>query len=142
MHRQVQAVIKAESVQEGMRNLLPTLQLRASRHFWEPRCVSLLRQHDYPWWQTQVPLETRTRRSNDVVVVPSAMHSGVASIESRSISCAGPSSGMCCCCCYWIKFHEITMRQGYRRGYQRKRRIPRPVRVSNLKDYRYYETIS
>ncbi|KAL5985967.1 hypothetical protein ACLOJK_027957 [Asimina triloba] len=47
MQREVQAVVEAEAVQEGMWDLLCEMQLRAARHVWQLRDVSMLRQNDY-----------------------------------------------------------------------------------------------
>ncbi|KAI8548938.1 hypothetical protein RHMOL_Rhmol07G0312400 [Rhododendron molle] len=58
MRSQVSVSVEGENVQEGMRDLLLPLQLRAAGDFRQPSALSLLLQHDYPWRQAQVPLET------------------------------------------------------------------------------------
>ncbi|KAK3007671.1 hypothetical protein RJ639_014313 [Escallonia herrerae] len=59
MRGEVFKSFEAEDVQEGMRDLLPSLQLRTSRHFrQQKRMRPLLRQHENPRWQAQVPVTT------------------------------------------------------------------------------------
>ncbi|RYR41244.1 hypothetical protein Ahy_A08g037646 isoform C [Arachis hypogaea] len=56
----MQQIITAGPMQESMRNMLPTMQLRSTGLFRQPTSVSLLLQPNHPWWQTQVPLITST----------------------------------------------------------------------------------
>lgn len=57
---QVSVILEAESVQEGMWNLLCPLQLCSSGHLRQPWCLPLLRQHDHSWQQTQVSLKYKS----------------------------------------------------------------------------------
>lgn len=53
---EVCAVFKAKAVQEGMRDVLQEVRLRAAGDVWELRCLSMLCQHDHPRWPPQMPL--------------------------------------------------------------------------------------
>lgn len=56
VHSKVSFIVSASPVQAGMRDMLPALQLRSSRHGWKLRRLPLLRYPHHPRRQTQVSL--------------------------------------------------------------------------------------
>lgn len=52
----VPIILEAKSLQEGLRDLLRQVQLRAAGHFRQLRCLPLLCQFDYQRQQAQMPL--------------------------------------------------------------------------------------
>lgn len=53
---EVQIVVQAETVQEGLRHMLRQVQLCSAGHVWELWGLCLLCNHDNSWLQTQVPV--------------------------------------------------------------------------------------
>jgi len=56
MRDQMQQIVEAKPLQEGLWDLLRKVQVRASGHVWQRRFMPVLCHHDHPWRRAQMPL--------------------------------------------------------------------------------------
>lgn len=56
MRGEMQGIVEAEPVQEGLWDVLQAVQLRAAGHVWQLRGLPLLCRHHHARWTEEMPL--------------------------------------------------------------------------------------